>query len=75
MEAKIEMAEFIDLELLAGTSLPILQKKMGALRSSLLKVERACYAFQIRGSEYPKEMYHTIIRECQSRYEEGEQQE
>lgn len=30
----------------------------------------ACYAFQIRGSEYPKEMYQTIIRDHQSRYEE-----
>ncbi|KAG0174906.1 hypothetical protein DFQ28_006932 [Apophysomyces sp. BC1034] len=53
----------------------MLQKKMGALRSSLRKVEQACYAFQIRGSEYPKEMYHTIIRQHQSRHNEGNDSE
>lgn len=31
----------------------------------------ACYAFQIRGSEYPKEMYQSIIRDQQARFEEG----
>lgn len=31
----------------------------------------ACYAFQIRGSEYPKEMYQNIIRDQQARFEEG----
>ncbi|KAL1932847.1 hypothetical protein VTP01DRAFT_8525 [Rhizomucor pusillus] len=59
-----------DFEMLAASSLPILNKKMSTFRSSLAKVERACYAFQIRGSEYPKEMYQTIIRDHQSRYEE-----
>ncbi|CDH55779.1 translin-associated protein x [Lichtheimia corymbifera JMRC:FSU:9682] len=60
-----------DCEMLAGSSLPILNKKMGAMRASVGKVERACYAFQIRGSEYPKEMYQSIIRDQQARFEEG----
>ncbi|KAI9310835.1 Translin family-domain-containing protein [Dichotomocladium elegans] len=51
-----------DCEVLAGSSLPLLSKKMSAMRSSVAKVERACYAFQIRGSEYPKEMFQAIIR-------------
>ncbi|KAI9268346.1 Translin [Phascolomyces articulosus] len=62
-----------DCDILAGSTLPQLNKKMVALRSSIAKVERACYAFQIRGSEYPKEMYHQIIREVQSRYDQERQ--
>ncbi|KAI8139491.1 hypothetical protein BJV82DRAFT_521654 [Fennellomyces sp. T-0311] len=63
-----------DCDILAGSSLPQLNKKMKALRSSIAKVERgkSCYAFQIRGSEYPKEMYQQIIRDVQARYEDDE---
>ncbi|KAI9496679.1 Translin [Zychaea mexicana] len=57
-----------DCEILAGSSLPQLGKKMGALRST-------CYAFQIRGSEYPKEMYQQIIRDVQSRHEDERPQD
>ena len=35
----------------------------------------ACYAFQIRGSEYPKEMYQQIIRDVQSQYDQDEKRE
>ncbi|KAI7847487.1 Translin [Circinella umbellata] len=65
----------IDCDIVAGSTLPQLNKKMGALRSSIAKVERACYAFQIRGSEYPKEMYQQIIRDVQSRYDQDERGE
>ncbi|RUS13325.1 hypothetical protein BC938DRAFT_477958, partial [Jimgerdemannia flammicorona] len=44
-----------------------LGKKMDVMRSSLAKVEDACYAIRIRGSEYPKEMYQDIIRTHQTR--------
>ncbi|ORY98592.1 translin associated factor X [Syncephalastrum racemosum] len=58
-----------DFELLAGQLLPAVRKKLGALNGSLNKVEKACYTFQIRGSEYPKHMYEAIIRDHQARYD------
>ncbi|ORE02613.1 hypothetical protein BCV72DRAFT_180043, partial [Rhizopus microsporus var. microsporus] len=64
-----------DFELIASAYLPILHKKMGALRASIKKVEQACYTFQIRGSEYPKEMYMTIIKNHQENYEQQQQQQ
>ncbi|KAI9363203.1 Translin [Pilaira anomala] len=63
----------IDFELIAASYLPVLFKKMGALKGSIRKVEQACYTFQIRGSEYPKEMYLTIIKDHQEQYEQQQQ--
>ncbi|KAI7866942.1 Translin, partial [Mucor mucedo] len=59
-----------DFELIASAYMPQLFKKMGALKGSIKKVEQACYTFQIRGSEYPKEMYLTIIKDHQEKYEQ-----
>lgn len=87
----------IDFELIASSYLPVLFKKMGALKGSIKKVEQgnyhastylfqqsspsnvssnliACYTFQIRGSEYPKEMYLAIIKDHQDKYEQQQQQ-
>ncbi|KAI8059824.1 Translin [Thamnidium elegans] len=64
----------IDFELIAASYLPLLFKKMGALKGSIKKVEQACYTFQIRGSEYPKEMYLSIIKDHQDQYEQQQQQ-
>ncbi|KAI9252072.1 hypothetical protein EDC94DRAFT_526139 [Helicostylum pulchrum] len=63
----------VDFELIAASYLPLLFKKMGALKGSIKKVERACYTFQIRGSEYPKEMYLSIIKDHQDQYEQQQQ--
>ncbi|RUS19233.1 Translin family-domain-containing protein [Endogone sp. FLAS-F59071] len=49
-----------------------LGRKLEVMKSSLIKVEDACYAIRIRGSEYPPEMYQDIIRSHQARYDEGE---
>ncbi|KAI8369338.1 translin-associated protein X-like protein [Radiomyces spectabilis] len=62
-----------DFELLSGTTFPLLNKKMNALRSSLNKVERACYTYRIRGSEYPREIYESMIRDHHARYDEERQ--
>ncbi|KAG0739948.1 hypothetical protein G6F23_008607 [Rhizopus arrhizus] len=64
-----------DFEIIANSYLPILNKKMGALKSSIKKVEQACYTFQIRGSEYPKEFYLTIIKNHQENYEQQQQEQ
>ncbi|CAG8459988.1 9512_t:CDS:2 [Diversispora eburnea] len=40
-----------------------LNKKMEIMHQSLIKVEDACYALIIRGSEYPKEFYQHIVSE------------
>ncbi|KAJ3284257.1 hypothetical protein HK104_010026, partial [Borealophlyctis nickersoniae] len=36
---------------------PLVRRKMGVMRSSLQKVEDACYAIKVRGSEYPPEYF------------------
>ncbi|CAO3612757.1 unnamed protein product [Mucor hiemalis] len=63
----------IEFELVAASCLPQLFKKMGALKGSIKKVEQACYNFQIRGSEYPKEVYLSIIKDHQDKYEQQQQ--
>ncbi|KAG2204752.1 hypothetical protein INT46_008335 [Mucor plumbeus] len=60
----------LDFDLITTSYLPQLSKKLGALKGSIKKVEQACYTFQIRGSEYPKEMYLTIIKNHQDKYEQ-----
>ncbi|KAI9469706.1 MAG: Translin [Benjaminiella poitrasii] len=62
-----------DFELIASTYLPQLNKKLSTLKASIKKVEQACYTFQIRGSEYPKDMYLSIIKNHQERYEQDQQ--
>ncbi|KAI8974670.1 hypothetical protein BDB01DRAFT_728709 [Pilobolus umbonatus] len=62
-----------EFEILAAAHLYQLSKKMGALKSSIKKVEQACYTFQIRGSEYPKEVYMQIIKDHQDKYEQNVQ--
>ncbi|EPB83682.1 hypothetical protein HMPREF1544_09532 [Mucor circinelloides 1006PhL] len=59
-----------DFDIIATSYMPQLSKKLGALKGSIKKVEQACYTFQIRGSEYPKEMYLTIIKNHQDKYEQ-----
>ncbi|OAC97955.1 hypothetical protein MUCCIDRAFT_116039 [Mucor lusitanicus CBS 277.49] len=59
-----------DFDIIATSYMPQLSKKLGALKGSIKKVEQACYTFQIRGSEYPKEMYLTIIKNHQDQYEQ-----
>ncbi|CAO3677269.1 unnamed protein product [Rhizopus stolonifer] len=63
-----------EFEIIASSYLPYLKKKMGPLKASIKKVEQACYTFQIKGSEYPKEMYLTIIKDHQKSYDQQEQQ-
>ncbi|KAF1804210.1 Translin [Mucor lusitanicus] len=60
----------LDFDIIATSYMPQLSKKLGALKGSIKKVEQACYTFQIRGSEYPKEMYLTIIKNHQDQYEQ-----
>ncbi|CEP15116.1 hypothetical protein [Parasitella parasitica] len=60
----------LDFDLMATSYLPQLSKKLGTLKGSIKKVEQACYTFQIRGSEYPEEMYLTIIKNHQDKYEQ-----
>ncbi|KAI8878174.1 Translin [Backusella circina FSU 941] len=60
----------LNFDVIATAYLPILNKKMGALKSSIKKVEKACYTFQVRGSEYPKEMYLSIIKDHQESYDQ-----
>ncbi|KAL7318049.1 hypothetical protein PS15m_004322 [Mucor circinelloides] len=60
----------LDFDIIATSYMPQLSKKLGALKGSIKKVEQACYTFQIRGSEYPKEMYLTIIKNHQDKYEQ-----
>lgn len=38
-----------------------LDKKLDVMKTCLNRVEDACYAIQVRGSEYPPEMYADII--------------
>ncbi|OBZ85152.1 Translin-associated protein X [Choanephora cucurbitarum] len=64
----------LDFEIVSTFYMPQLNKKLGALKSSIKKVEQACYTFQIRGSEYPKEMYLSIIKNHQERYEQEQQE-
>jgi len=45
-----------------------ISNKVDVMRSSLRKVEDACYALRVRGSEYPASMYQGIIREQQQRF-------
>ncbi|KAI8969249.1 Translin [Mycotypha africana] len=59
-----------DFDLIASTYLPQLNKKLNTLKQSIKKVEQACYTFQIRGSEYPADMYMTIIKNHQEQYEQ-----
>ncbi|RIA86542.1 translin-associated protein X-like protein [Glomus cerebriforme] len=40
-----------------------LSRKLEGMKSNLAKVEEACYALTIRGSEYPKEFYQHIVSE------------
>ncbi|KAI8378434.1 Translin [Blakeslea trispora] len=65
----------LDFEIVSTLYMPQLNKKIGALKSSIKKVEQACYTFQIRGSEYPKEMYLSIIKNHQDRYEQEQQEQ
>ncbi|XP_074662206.1 translin-associated protein X-like [Tubulanus polymorphus] len=44
-----------------GNSSRELPRKMSTLRSSLNKVEQACYTLQVRGSEFPKHMLIDLI--------------
>ncbi|CAO3614161.1 unnamed protein product [Mucor fragilis] len=60
----------LDFDMIATSYMPQLSKKLGTLKGSIKKVEQACYTFQIRGSEYPKEMYLTIIKNHQDQYEQ-----
>ncbi|CAG8709770.1 3931_t:CDS:2, partial [Funneliformis mosseae] len=46
-----------------------LAKKMEGIKMNLAKVEDACYAFTIRGSEYPKEFYQHIVSMHSRNYE------
>lgn len=47
-------------------SIYLIKCKLGADTT----ITAACYTFQIRGSEYPKEMYLTIIKNHQDQYEQ-----
>ncbi|KAI9243591.1 Translin [Sporodiniella umbellata] len=64
-----------DFDKLAYSYLPLLNKKMSTLKASIKKVEQACYTFQIKGSEYPKEMYLSIIKDHQNNYEQSQQEQ
>ncbi|RIB22709.1 Translin [Gigaspora rosea] len=52
-----------------------LGRKVDTIRQSLSKVEDACYAITIRGSEYPKEFYQHIVSEHARSYEYIEEEE
>ncbi|KAF0548408.1 Translin [Gigaspora margarita] len=52
-----------------------LGRKVDTIRQSLSKVEDACYAITIRGSEYPKEFYQHIVSEHARSYEYVEEEE
>ncbi|CAG8766538.1 10157_t:CDS:10, partial [Dentiscutata erythropus] len=52
-----------------------LGRKVDTIRQSLSKVEDACYAITIRGSEYPKEFYQHIVSEHARSYEYMEEEE
>ncbi|CAG8621323.1 10842_t:CDS:2, partial [Dentiscutata heterogama] len=51
-----------------------LGRKVDTIRQSLSKVEDACYAITIRGSEYPKEFYQHIVSEHARSYEYMEEE-
>ncbi|CAG8751423.1 16862_t:CDS:2, partial [Racocetra persica] len=65
----------IDFEILKIHTRSPLGRKMDAMRQSLSKVEDACYALTIRGSEYPKEFYQHIVSEHARNYEYTEEEE
>jgi len=76
-EQALEVCQFLrslkgEYNIITVTHKSQLGRKMEVMRSSLLKVEDACYAIRIRGSEYPPEMYQDIIRVHQAGYEEGD---
>ncbi|KAJ3330076.1 hypothetical protein HDU76_006470 [Blyttiomyces sp. JEL0837] len=41
---------------------PPARKKMSAMKSSLVKVETACYNIKVRGSEYPQARWHEVMQ-------------
>ncbi|KAI8092362.1 Translin [Gilbertella persicaria] len=63
----------LDFEVVATLYMPQLNKKLGALKSSIKKVEQAVYNFKLRGSEYPREMYLSIIKNHQEQEQSQEQ--
>ncbi|KAI9357910.1 Translin family-domain-containing protein [Zopfochytrium polystomum] len=42
-------------------SFPALKNKLGAMKSSVAKVESATFNIKVRGSEYPQEMWQEVI--------------
>ncbi|CAI2189386.1 11706_t:CDS:2 [Funneliformis geosporum] len=70
----IQVCQFLrslkaDYDVLKISSKSPLARKMEGIKMNLAKVEDACYAFTIRGSEYPKEFYQHIVSEHSRNYE------
>ncbi|CAG8503110.1 18456_t:CDS:2 [Rhizophagus irregularis] len=63
----LQVCKFLrSLKSVSGYSL--LGRKLDGIKTNLAKVEDACYALTIRGSEYPKEFYQHIVSEHARNY-------
>ncbi|CAB4478972.1 Translin [Rhizophagus irregularis] len=60
-----------DYDLLKVSGYSLLGRKLDGIKTNLAKVEDACYALTIRGSEYPKEFYQHIVSEHARNYGEN----
>jgi len=58
-----------DYDLLKVSGNSPLARKLEGMKTNLAKVEDACYALTIRGSEYPKEFYQHIVSEHARNYD------
>ncbi|KAI9143009.1 Translin family-domain-containing protein [Paraphysoderma sedebokerense] len=57
----------------ASYHVPELGKKLGVMKSSLMKVENVCYSYAIRRGEYPDEMINDMMLVNRGGNEEYEQ--